>query len=319
MDGSKLSHVFSMRSQQWTVSVDEPTTIRAIISLIGSHGLQNEKVSFVVTTRDEPTTYRHPTTVQNVLGYGDEDPVEFQLVPKVYYTFFPYSKHPEHKGSFSLVLYAKEGKDLDIVELKEWPYSDEISSQWTEKNAMGAQPNPGWEKNPHFALRVNRKRNEIHVAVMLQQARNPVDIIPFQVVPYASYMGFHIYRDEKHVDKLCDSGKSWLNAREVWTYVTIDGTKTPKLILIPTTFKPEPNKQFMFKVYCSNKLRLNALTSDMKDIIREASDTAGGDADAGTASPAASAKKKKTTKKKAASKSAAGGGKKAAAASSAKK
>ena len=68
---------------------------------------------------------------------------------------------------------------------------------------------------------------------------------------------------------MCDSADSWMNAREVWTYVNIDGTKIPKLIIVPTTYKPGVEKAFTIKVACNHKCRLNELGPDGKDIVRE--------------------------------------------------
>lgn len=90
--------------------------------------------------------------------YGEEDPVNIAMDPSMYYTFIPYTKHPELKGDFSVILYSKRDTVLDTVELREWPYGDQIESEWKGASAGGAQPNETWDKNPRFVLRVNRKR-----------------------------------------------------------------------------------------------------------------------------------------------------------------
>ena len=222
----------------------------------------------MVTARPFPTTYRHVSPVQNVVTYADEDPVTITLDPSMYYTFIPYTKHPELKGDFSLIVYSHKGVDLEVVELKEWPYGDQLESQWKGKNAGGAMPNPDWEKNPHFALRVNRKRNDVQVAIMLQQPRLATDMIPFQVQQYGNHIGFYIYEGSKLVNKIGQSADSWINAREVWTYLTIDGTKTPKILIVPTTYHPGVEKAFTLKVMCNHKCRLNQIGEDGKDIER---------------------------------------------------
>merc|ERR1711916_239566 len=74
---------------------------------------------------------------------------------------------------------------------------------------------------------------------------------------------------DKTVEKVADSAESWINAREVWTYINIDGTKMPKLLIIPTTYQPGVEKQFILKVACNHKCRLNEVGPDGKDIVKE--------------------------------------------------
>lgn len=104
---------------------------------------------------------------------------------------------------------------------------------------------------------------------MLQQPRLATDMIPFQVQQYAQHIGFYVYEGDKLVDKICDSAASWINAREVWTHVTLDGTKTPKITIVPATYQPGVEKQFTIKVMCNHKCRLNQVGPDGKDLPRE--------------------------------------------------
>ncbi len=76
---------------------------------------------------------------------------------------------------------------------------------------------------------------DVQVAIMLQQPRLATDMIPFQVQQYTNHIGFYVYEGDKTVYKICDSADSWINAREVWTHITLDGTKMPKITIIPTT------------------------------------------------------------------------------------
>ncbi len=199
--------------------------------------------------------------------------------------------HVLSKGDFSVILYAQSGDGLpEAVELKEWPYGDQLESEWKGASAGGAQPNPTWEKNPFFALRVNRKRTDVQVAIMLQQPRLATDMNPFQVAQYPQHIGFYVYAGDKPIEKICDSA-DWLNAREVCTYINIDGTKIPKLLIIPTTFQPGVEKTFTLKVMCNHKCRLNQVGPDGKDIVRE------GAAAPGSSGKVPGSKKKKASKK----------------------
>ena len=87
------------------------------------------------------------------------------------------------------------------MSVSEWPYGDQLESAWKGASAGGAQPNENWEKNPHFALRVNRKRTDVQVAIMLQQPRLATDMIPFQVQQYPNHIGFYVYAGEKKIEK----------------------------------------------------------------------------------------------------------------------
>lgn len=53
--GSRIAHVFSTRTQQWTVHSTAACTINAIIHFSQTKGLQNEKIAFVVVSRAYPT------------------------------------------------------------------------------------------------------------------------------------------------------------------------------------------------------------------------------------------------------------------------
>ena len=268
--GSRIAHVFSTRSQQWTFHSSTAQSCQIIINFAQTRGLQNEKISFVIVARPFPTTFRHVSPVQNVIVYAEEDPITLKMDPEKYYTLMPYTKHPDFKGDFTVIAYSKMDVDpIEIVELKEWPYGDQLENEWKGESAGGAQPNDAWEKNPHFALRVNRKRTDVQVAIMLQQPRLATDMIPFQVQQYANHIGFYVYAGDKKIEKVCDSAESWMNSREVWTYINIDGTKIPKLIIVPTTYKPGVEKAFTIKVACNHKCRLNAIGPDGKDIVRE--------------------------------------------------
>lgn len=290
--GSRIAHVFSTRTQQWTLHSPVAQSAQLIINFAQSRGLQNEKIAFVIVSRPFPTTFRHVSPVQNVVAYAEEDPITLVMDPGQYYTVIPYTKHPELKGDFSIIIYNQADKEaIEVVELKEWPYGDQLESSWRPGKNGGAQPSPDWEKNPHFALRVNRKRNDVQVAIMLQQPRLATDMIPFQVQEYTNHIGFYVYAGDKTIEKVCDSADTWINAREVWTYINIDGTKIPKLLIIPTTYKPGVDKAFTIKVACNHKCRLNELGDDGKDISRDAPEAAAPKAKGKTTKKASSKKK----------------------------
>lgn len=107
------------------------------------------------------------------------------------------------------------------------------------------------------------------MAIMLQQPRLATDMIPFQVQQYSNHIGFYVYEGDRLVDKIAQSADSWLNGREVWTQVTLDGTKTPKILILPTTYNPGVEKAFTIKVMCNHKCRLNQLDASGKDIARD--------------------------------------------------
>jgi hypothetical protein len=258
LEGENLSMDYQ-KSNQFLVTAAVETEAKLICHFIGSGAVAANsesaasKVGFCIVKTTEGK--HHEMSYQtNCLGYGGLEPTLFKFQPGQQIAILPYSQSDEAKGKFSMLFFTKAEAELTIKPLTPWKNSMQKKSEWKGESAGGCnqEPNP-WRKNPHFLLRLPKGRKDVEVLLMLEQTKSTLDIIPYQVHPYAFHIGFYIY--DKEVEAQLDRSV-WQNAREVTKHFKFDATAHQELIIIPTTVKTGQETAFTLSVFSDEELEV---------------------------------------------------------------
>jgi len=254
--GDEVSPDFQ-KSTQFVVSSAAKCEVKIICHFIGSGGTTEtaaQKIGFCVVTTIEGKHAEVSYQTQCV-GYGGETPLAMTLTPGVKYAILPYSQEPEAKGKFSLLVFTKEKEEISIIPLKPWKNSASKKGEWKADSAGGCNNENTWRRNPHFLLRLPKNKPEVELCILLEQQKSSLDIIPYQVHPYAFHIGYYIY--DKDVEDILERSV-WNNAREVYKFFKFDTSKAnhQELIIVPTTVKAGQESSFTVTVYSDEEIEL---------------------------------------------------------------
>jgi len=170
-----------------------------------------------------------------------------------FHTLVPYGKTDNVKGRFQLVIYAME--PLAIKELIEWKFKTSATGEWNANTAGGCkQYQDTWMTNPKFTLELPKGRKDLKLCLMLSQAKSPMDLVAFQVMPYQFFIGYYVLAD---MDILYESPK-WLNSLDVWDTFTMDTSQHNTFTVMPTTFKQGQLTNFSITVLCDEEVTVKA-------------------------------------------------------------
>jgi len=211
--------------------------------------------------------HKEPSYYTSCEGYGaieptvlllkkDPPPAEEANQPKKldwkpFHTLVPYGKTDAVRGRFKIVIYAQE--PLVIKELVDWKNKVSVPGEWNANTAGGCkQYQDTWTSNPKFTLELPAGRKGVQVAIMLSQAKSPMDLVAFQVMPYQFFIGYYVLAD---MDILFETPK-WLNSLDVWDVVTLDTTMQNTLTVMPTTFKQGQLTNFTVTVLSDEEIKL---------------------------------------------------------------
>ena len=251
------------KSSQFVVTTANKCEVKIICHYIGNGSTEAailfNKIGFCVVTTTEGK-HAEMSYQTNCVGYGGQDPLTISLNAGTQYAILPYSSEAEAKGKFSLLVFTKEKEELSISPLKPWKCIVSKKGEWKGESAAGCnKENNPWRKNPHFLLRLPKDKKEIEVYILLEQQKSNLDIIPFQVHPYAFHIGYYIY--DKDVEDIIDRSV-WQNAREVYKHFKFDPAKphNHELVIVPTTVKSGQETSFTLTVYADEDVELEKFT-----------------------------------------------------------
>jgi hypothetical protein len=247
VQGSGLNYEWQ-KSPQFAISAPKPTPVR--ILLHHQDVIDNSNLGYVVIS-GKNAVHKQPSLTE-LIGHGTNTPFETTLDPSFYTIVVPYAKTKDQPPNFSLLVFAKEGDEIEVKELVDWKYCQTIKGEWKGKKAGGCQnEKKTWHKNPFFSLVIPKKEN-VDVAIVLSQKKNAMEeIIPFQTLPYDFYIGYYLY--DADVEDLIGQSDKWKNALEVMKDWRLNGVERRQYTIIPTTFKAGEETSFTLSVYSDEK------------------------------------------------------------------
>jgi len=252
-----------MKSTQFLITAAKDTEAKVLCHYIGSGSAEAvaaaAKVGFCLVTTPEGR-HAEMSYQTNCVGYGGTEPLPFTFKAGTQYAVLPYSQDQEAKGKFSLLVFTRAADEVNIKLLASWKTTVSKAGEWKGESAGGCnKENHPWRKNPHFILRLPKDKKDVEVYIMLEQQKSTLDIIPYQVHPYAFHIGFYIY--DKEVEDILDRSV-WQNAREVYKHFKFDTTQAHnhELIIVPTTVKPGQETSFKLSVFSDSPVELDKFT-----------------------------------------------------------
>jgi len=217
-----------------------------------------ENTGFIIISSDEGV-HKEPSYQQDLICYGTFEPSEItvQRIPnqQTNYILMPYAKSPKTKGYYDIIVYA-DGC-VEIKELIEWKFSMTCQGEWTAELSGGDTSNESWLKNPQYLLTLpsDLPNPLISTTILLTQAKAPIDLIPYQIIPYQFYIGFYIL-EAGHVESIVAHCKTWKNAQETYLHFQADTSKDNQFIIIPATHFPGQLTSFRLTVFSDTPVSL---------------------------------------------------------------
>jgi hypothetical protein len=93
----------------------------------------------------------------------------------------------------------------------------------------------------------------VFAVVVLEQPNTPLDLNPYNVVPYAHHIGFYIY-DKDMSEMIAES--TFRNAKEVVSVFTVDTTKRNRVLVIPCTHSAGVEMPFTLHFYSDQNIKI---------------------------------------------------------------
>eukprot|EP01094_Clydonella_sp_ATCC50884_P027466 TRINITY_DN789_c0_g1_i2.p1 TRINITY_DN789_c0_g1~~TRINITY_DN789_c0_g1_i2.p1 ORF type:complete len:706 (-),score=287.23 TRINITY_DN789_c0_g1_i2:242-2320(-) len=211
-----------------------------------------EKAGFLVV-KPPRSDMKEKTYLHDLVAYGTLAPLSIKLEETALdYLPLPYCKNEALPGKWWIVAYTNSD-DVQLFERKEWNHSIAVEGEWKGDTAGGCIEHDTWKNNPKFKL-VIPAEEEVKVSLLLEQERSAQDLLPFQVLPYKTHIGFYVYDTE--LDEVFGSVKQMKNAREVSESVTLNGKRFTEYTVVPATFKPGDETKFTLRLFSESDCKL---------------------------------------------------------------
>jgi len=219
-----------------------------------------EKCSFV-TFANQQTKYKELSYWHENLLYGRLDPVSLTLLEDDSSNcVISFSKSSTKlTGKWHLVAYSDT--KINISELTAWPFKETVTGKWEGATAGGCiTEQETFTNNPKFVIELPPQK--VQLACCLSQEKNMGDVEPFSIVPYKFYTGLYIFdkdiTDPIDRDPIARTTK-FKNGRDNNGLFEIDGNEHSKVILIPSTHKPNETGSFSLQIASDAEVKISPL------------------------------------------------------------
>lgn len=211
-----------------------------------------EKAGYLVV-KPPRSDMKEKTYLHDLVAYGTLNPLSVQLEDTTLdYLPLPYCKNEALPGKWWIVAYTNSD-EVGVFERAEWEHSIVQEGEWKGEAAGGCIENDTWKNNPKYKLTIPAEE-DVKLYVLLEQERSAQDVLPFQVLPYKSHIGFYVYDTE--LDEVFGSVKQMKNAREVSAMVTLNGKRFTEYVLLPATFKAGDELKYTLRIFSQSDCKL---------------------------------------------------------------
>lgn len=162
------------------------------------------------------------------------------------YLIIPCTFNPQELGKFTLSVFNKSNKRMELKEAEN-PYTEEIiANKWSYDSAGGCFNFSTWRNNPQFELSTP---NDAEVVIILEQEDK---------IPYSSIGAYVIETSEPDCIQWKDPSKSSIISKakfknNISTCCTFTSKKEKYYTIIPCTFEPDHYRTFRLHVFVSLK------------------------------------------------------------------
>jgi len=232
-------------SPQIAISATKPTPVRILVHHQGA--IDNSNIGYVVI-KSVRGVHKEPS-LSELLGHGSNTtPFEIMVDPSFHTVVVPYAKTKDQPDRVSVLVFTKEGDEVQIKKLQPWKHCQSLQGEWKGASAGGCQnEKKTWHQNPFFSLIIPKKEN-VELSIVLAQKKSAIEeILPYQTIPYDLYIGYYLYDGD--VEKIIGQVPKWKNAAEVLCDWTLNGKETRQYTIIPTTYKAKEETTFTITVY----------------------------------------------------------------------
>lgn len=242
------------KNPQFSLTSPVDTTAYILAHVHHDHNKDNQMEDIgLLVLREVQDHHACVSFKQHLIGYASAEPYELEMKAGEKFTLIPYAKREQaHSFMFWLLAYSKD-KSVVSKKLPCWKHKVMAAGEWKGRRAAGDKNNTNWAKNPKVKVELPKGVKDFQFAVVLEQPNTPLDLNPYNVVPYAHHIGFYIY-DKDMAEMVAES--TFRNAKEVVGVFTVDTTKRNRVLVIPCTHSAGVEMPFTLHFYSDEEIKI---------------------------------------------------------------